>query len=92
MQILTRLRHKMPADLDLHCFLKRIYQDSVGQGLACLWHVYLILSKSVLSLNHIFVCELFCLVHIFHRLILLKYKSFSCYISVFSYLLNNSSI
>ena len=95
-QILTRWLHKKPADLDLHCFLKMMYQDSVGQGSACLWHVYLILSKSVLSQNHIFVCELFCLVHIFHRLILhmscLNINHLAVTFQFFHIFLNNSSI
>ena len=30
---LIRWLHQKPADLDLHCFLKRIYLGSVGQGL-----------------------------------------------------------
>ena len=32
-QILVSWLHKKPADLDLHCFLKRIYPGSAGQGL-----------------------------------------------------------
>ena len=32
-QILVRWLCQKPADLDLHCFLKRIYRESTGQGL-----------------------------------------------------------
>ena len=33
-QILIRRLHWKPPDLDLHCFLKRIYPGSTGQGVS----------------------------------------------------------
>ena len=34
MQNLIRWLHQKPADLNLHCFIEKIYQSSAGQGLS----------------------------------------------------------
>ena len=34
MQILIRWLHQKPADLNLHCFIEKIYQSSAGHGLS----------------------------------------------------------